>query len=164
MPDTNLTASVQEPVVEKTFTQQEVDDIVTKRLARAMKGMPSGEELANYNKWKAEQPQATERFNTLTAEKDTLTTKLAEATEKLNSYERERYVFSKGLSGEDAEFVAFKAAKLVTQDKTFEQAVDEILENRGANVVIKTGGALGGGDSPKSASDMFNALIRSARK
>lgn len=165
MADTNTPPVVlQEPAAEVTFTQAEVDAIVGRRIAKAMKGMPSKEELAEYTTWKANQPAEQERINALTTERDTFSAQLVEANAKIAQFERERYIASKGLTGEDAEFVAFRAAKLVSDDKTFEQAVDELLQDRKPGVVIKTGGSLGGGDGAKSSSDIFNAIIRNARK
>ena len=43
---------------------------------------------------------------------------------------RDKYVLSKGLTGDDAEFIAFKALKMVDDKTTFEQAVDKLTENR----------------------------------
>ena len=40
-------APAPEPTPEKTFTQAEVDAMIGKRLAKAMKGMPSEEELTD---------------------------------------------------------------------------------------------------------------------
>lgn len=149
---------------ERTFTQAEVDTIVSKRIARVMKGMPSAEEMEEYNTYKATKAEQENTINTLTTERDNLSVQLTAANEKLQQYERDKYLAAKGLVGEEAEFIAYKANKMITDDKTFEQAVDELISNRKPNVVIKTGGTLGGGDGAKSASDTFNALIRSARK
>ena len=38
-----------EPSSAKTFTQEEVDALIGRRLAKAMKGMPSEDELKAYN-------------------------------------------------------------------------------------------------------------------
>ena len=46
-------------VVEKTFTQDEVNAIVKERLAKAQKGIPSKEELTKYNEWKESQKSQT---------------------------------------------------------------------------------------------------------
>ena len=40
-------APVPEPTPAKTFTQEEVDAMIGKRLAKAMKGIPSEEEIAH---------------------------------------------------------------------------------------------------------------------
>ena len=56
--ETTTTENVEnnsEKVVEKTFTQDEVDAIVKERLAKAKKGIPSKEELTKYNEWKESQ-------------------------------------------------------------------------------------------------------------
>ena len=48
-------APAPEPAPAKTFTQEEVDAMIGKRLAKAMKGMPSEEELTAYRTWQAGQ-------------------------------------------------------------------------------------------------------------
>ena len=45
-------APAPEPAPEKTFTQAEVDTLIGKRLAKAMKGMPSEEEMTAFRTWK----------------------------------------------------------------------------------------------------------------
>ena len=45
-------APVPEPTPAKTFTQEEVDAMIGKRLAKAMKGIPSEEEIAAYRAWR----------------------------------------------------------------------------------------------------------------
>ena len=49
--NTPTPAPAPEPTPEKTFTQAEVDAMIGKRLAKAMKGMPSEEELTAYRTW-----------------------------------------------------------------------------------------------------------------
>lgn len=51
--------SAPETAPEKTFTQAELDNIVGKRIAKAMKGVPEKEELDAFYKWK--ESQQTER-------------------------------------------------------------------------------------------------------
>ena len=63
-----------EDVVEKTFTQSEVDNIVKERLAKAKKGIPSKEELTKYNEWKESQKTQQDKYDELVkegSEKDT---------------------------------------------------------------------------------------------
>ena len=52
-PNTNQNpATPPEPSPAKTFTQEEVDAMIGKRLAKAMKGIPSEEEITAYRTWK----------------------------------------------------------------------------------------------------------------
>ena len=62
---------------QKTFTQEELNEIVETRLAKAKKDMPSKEELQAYNEWKqtqkTEQEKNKELMNQLKANNGTLT-------------------------------------------------------------------------------------------
>lgn len=123
-------ASAPEPTPEKTFTQAEVDAMIGKRLAKAMKGMPSEEELTAYRTWQAGQAGEKERWDKLTGERDTLAGKLTSTESERDQLKRELYVLKKGVTGEEAEFIAFKAGKMVDDKTTFEQAVDELTADR----------------------------------
>lgn len=155
----------QEPQ-DKTFTQAELDAIVAKRLARATKGMPSDDELAAFRAWKDNQQTDQQRMNTLTQERDAAKTDLAAAQAKITQFERERLVMGKGVSAEDVDYIVFKAAQLVSDTKTFEQAADEVIKARQPQnkVVVNLGGSLQGSNAAKTSNDTMNALIRGARK
>ena len=85
-------ASAPEPAPEKTFTQAEVDAMIGKRLAKAMKGMPSEEELTAYRTWQAGQAGEKERWDKLAGERDTLAGKLTTAEAERDQMKRELYV------------------------------------------------------------------------
>lgn len=156
-------APAPEPTPEKTFTQAEVDAMIGKRLAKAMKGMPSEEELTAYRTWKDGQAGEKERWDKLTGERDTLAGKLTAAEAERDQLKRDLYLAKKGLSGEEAEFIAFKAGKMVDDKKTFEQAVDELTaERKQTQTTFDWTAPVGGGQ--KKESDVMNALIRGALK
>ena len=115
---------------ERTFTQADVDKMIQSRLDRERKKYPSEEEITAYRTWKdsqqTEQERQAKQAKDLADSKAALTALQAEAEQ----LKRDKYVLSKGLSGEDAEFIAFKATKMVTDKITFEQAVDELTANR----------------------------------
>ena len=117
-------APAPEPAPEKTFTQAEVDTLIGKRLAKAMKGMPSEEEMTAFRTWKEGQAGEKERWDKLTGERDTLAGRLTAAEAERDQLKRDLYLAQKGLTGEEAEFIAFKAGKMVNDKTTFEQAVD----------------------------------------
>lgn len=142
-------APAPEPAPEKTFTQAEVDAMIGKRLAKAMKGMPSEEEMTAYRTWKDGQADEKARWDNLTGERDQL--------------KRDLYLAQKGLSGEEAEFIAFKAGKMVDDKKTFEQAVDELTADRKKTTFDWTA-PVGGGKPKTGENDVMNALIRGALK
>ena len=100
---------------EKTFTQADVDKMIQSRLDRERKKYPSEEEITAYRTWKdsqqTEQERQAKQAKDLADSKAALTALQAEAEQ----LKRDKYVLSKGLSGEDAEFIAFKAAKTSLQ-------------------------------------------------
>ena len=163
-PNTNQNPAQQlEATPAKTFTQEEVDAMIGKRLAKAMKGIPSEEEITAYRTWKdsqqTEQERQAKQAKDLADSKAALTALQAEAEQ----LKRDKYVLSKGLTGEDAEFIAFKAMKMVNDKTTFEQAVDELTANRKKATFDWTAPA-GGGTKEVNMNSTMNALIRGALK
>lgn len=146
---------------EKTFTQAEVDQMIGQRLSRERSKYPSEEELTAYNNWKAtnqtEQQKAAQRERDLTKAQ----TDLAAAQSEVEQLKRERYVLSKGLSGDEAEFIAYKAAKMVDNKTTFEQAVDKLTENR-QKVTFDWTAPAGGNGQKNDVNAVMNRLIRGA--
>lgn len=156
-------ASAPEPTPEKTFTQAEVDAMIGKRLAKAMKGMPSEDELTAFHTWKDGQAGERARWDKLSGERDTLAGKLTAAETERDQLKRDLYVLKKGLTGDEAEFIAFKAGKMVDDKKTFEQAVDELTaERKQTQTTFDWTAPVGGGQ--KKGTDIMNALIRGALK
>ena len=149
---------------EITFTQAEVDALVSrekaKATAKATKGMPSEEELAAFREWKSSQQSEQERWNKLTGERDTLSGKLTAAENERDQLKRELYILKKGITGEEAEFIAFKAQKLVNDDMTFEQAVDSLIAEHKPKTTFDWTAPIGDGKTTKNANDVMNALIR----
>lgn len=149
----------------KTFTQEEVDALITRRVARAMKGMPDDAELAAFRTWKADQQTEQERITTLTQERDTAQAALTEALAKIEQHNREAYLLSKGVSADDVDYYSFKISKNVTDETTFEAAADAYLKDNAAQKVrVNLTGALGGGSAPLTANDAMNTILRKARK
>lgn len=148
---------------EKTFTQADVDKMIQSRLDRERKKYPSEEEITAYRTWKdsqqTEQERQAKQAKDLADSKAALTALQAEAEQ----LKRDKYVLSKGLSGEDAEFIAFKATKMVTDKITFEQAVDELTANRKKATFDWTAPA-GCGNKETNMNSTMNALIRGALK
>ena len=118
------------PEQEKTFTQADVDKLIQTRLDRERKKYPSEEEITAYRTWK--DSQQTEQERQAKQAKDLADSKaaLSASQAEVEQLRRDKYVLSKGLTGEDAEFVAFKAMKMVNDKTTFEQAVDALTANR----------------------------------
>ena len=156
---TETTATEQE----KTFTQADVDALVQRRLDRERKKYPSEDELSAFRSWKESQQTEQERWNNLTKERDESRAALSAAQAELEQLKREKYVLSKGLSGEEAEFIAFKAGKMVDDKTTFEQAVDALTAERKKTTFDWTA-PVGEGSKKTGANDAMNALIRGAFK
>ncbi len=96
-------------------------------------------------------------------EAETATGALTTAQAELETLKRSNYLASKGLAGEEAEFIAFKAGKMVDDKTTFEQAVDTLTADRKKTTFDWTA-PLGGDDKKHGANDAMNALIRGAFK
>lgn len=164
-PNTNTPAQEPAPAPEKTFTQAEVDTLIGKRLAKAMKGMPDEAELTAFRAWKESQQTKKDRWDDLTKERDTAKSQLTAAQTELEQLKREKILLGKGVPAEDVDYYSFKIGKLVTDEKTFEQAAGEFFkENSPGKVRVDMTAKLGGGGSERTANEQMNALIRGALK
>ena len=161
---TPIPAAVPETSAEVTFTQAEVDAMIGKRLAKAMKGMPGEEELAAFRAWKESQQTETQRWDELTRERDEHKAALIQAQTQLEQYERERLLLSKGVSAEDADYYAFKIGRLVSDDVSFEKAAERFLkEHPPATTKVDFGAPLGASPKQQTPNETMNSLIRGAR-
>ena len=102
-------------------------------------------------------------WDKLTGERDTLAGRLTAAEAERDQLKRDLYLAQKGLTGEEAEFIAFKAGKMVNDKTTFEQAVDALTADRKKTTFDWTA-PVGGGSSKTGENDLMNALIRGALK
>lgn len=111
----------------------------------------------------AEAASLTRQLRTKTTEAETAAGTLSTTQAELESLKRSYYVASKGLTGDEAEFIAFKAAKMVDGKTTFEQAVDALTADRKKTTFDWTA-PVGGGSKKTGENDVMNALIRGALK
>ena len=113
----NETVNNSDEVV-KTFTQEEVNNIVKERLAKEKKGIPSKEELAKYNEWKESQKTQEDKYNELVkqdTEKDTT----------ISNLQKENLILKSGITDADeVEFIAYKVSKM---DGDFEDNLKQYL-------------------------------------
>ena len=121
--ETTTTETVEtnsEEVVEKTFTQDEVNAIVKERLAKAQKGIPSKEELTKYNEWKESQKTQEDKYNDLvksSGEKDTT----------ISTLKMENEVLKAGITdADDIDYIVYKVSKM---DGDFSDNLKEYLTN-----------------------------------
>lgn len=104
--------------VVKTFTQEEVDNIVKERLAKAKKGIPSKEELTKYNEWKESQKTQQDKYDEL-VKKDT------EKDNTISNLQKENLVLKSGITdGDEIEFIVYKVSKM---DGDFEDNLKQYL-------------------------------------
>lgn len=151
---------------EKTFTQADVDTLIQKRLDRERKKYPTEEELSAFRSWKETQQTDRDTITTLTSERDTARSDLADAKARLEQYEREKFLASKGVPTDDLDYFVFKIGKLVTDKKSFESAAEEFLKDNVPNKVRidMTAPLDRGKPAATTANDAMNALIRGAFK
>lgn len=155
-----------EPSLEKTFTQAELDSIVGKRIAKAMKGMPAEDELTAFRAWKESQQTEKERWNSLTKERDESKTALAAVHEELEQYKREKFLIGKGVNPEDVDYFAFKIGKLVTDTVDFEKAAEQFLEKEKPSRTMRVdfSAPVGSGKQNLTPSEQMNNIFRNFRK
>ena len=107
-----------EEVVEKTFTQKEVDNIVQERLAKAKQGIPSKEELTKYNEWKESQKTQEDKYNEL-IQKD------GEKDKEISSLKKQNLILKSGVTDDDdIDYIMYKVSK---KDGDFEENLKEYL-------------------------------------
>jgi hypothetical protein len=103
---TNVETENNSADVVKKFTQDEVNNIVKERLAKAQKGIPSKEELAEYNKWKESQKTQQDKYDEL-VKKDT------EKDNTITNLQKENLVLKSGIIDQDeVEFIVYKVSKI----------------------------------------------------
>jgi hypothetical protein len=105
-------------VVEKTFTQDEVNAIVKERLAKAQKGIPSKEELTKYNEWKESQKTQQDKYDELVKDG-------AEKDSTISNLKKENLVLKSGITDSDEiEFIVYKVSKI---EGDFEENLKQYL-------------------------------------
>jgi hypothetical protein len=131
--------------------------------------IPDPVDLSGYVKKDVFDTKATEaaslakQLKAKTTEAETASGALSTTQAELEELKRSYYVASKGITGEEAEFIAFKAGKMVDDKTTFEQAVDALTADRKKTTFDWTA-PVGGGSKKTGENDVMNALIRGALK
>lgn len=104
--------------VEKTFTQEEVDEFVKIRLKNLKKGMPSEEELTKFNEWKESQKSQQDKY-------DELVKNSSEKDHTISNLEKENAVLKAGVVDPDEiEFICYKVGKM---DGDFKENLTQYL-------------------------------------
>lgn len=154
-----------------TSTIEGFDGMTADEKVTALLGLqiPDPVDLSGYVKKDVFDAKATEaasltkQLRAKTTEAETATSTLSAAQAELEALKRNYYIASKGLTGDEAEFIAFKAGKMVDDKTTFEQAVDALTADRKKTTFDWTA-PVGGGKTKTGENDVMNALIRGALK
>lgn len=153
-PNVSTPDSVQEnvaPVAAKTFTQDEVNDLIKSRLERERKGQPTKDELAAFRKWQDEQKTAEQKqAEAIKAQSD----RADAAEKKAAALEAKLLAASKGVKPEAADDVVALASLNVSDDMPLEKAIDEVLKKyplfTGTTAPATTGVSAGNGGVSRS--------------
>jgi hypothetical protein len=109
----------------KTFTQDEVNDLIKARVQRERKGLPGKEELEAFHKWQDDQKSAEQK----SAEAIKVQSDRADAAEKkVAALEAKLLATSKGVKPDAADDVVALASLKVSDDMPLEKAIDEVLK------------------------------------
>ena len=113
------------PGAAKTFTQDEVNDLIKARVQRERKGLPSKDELEAFHKWQDDQKSVEQK----SAEAIKAQSDRAEAAEKkAAALEAKLLATSKGVKPDAADDVVALASLKVSDDMPLEKAIDEVLK------------------------------------
>ncbi len=111
--------TVEQKVGEKTFTQEEFTTALQNEVARKTKGMPTKEELREFNKWKESQKTETQKLIELQKENETLKTQILE--------EKSKTVVAN--AGVDSKFQKFVFSEVSQIDGEFEVNLTNYLKD-----------------------------------
>lgn len=145
---------------EKRFSQAEVDDLISKRLARERKKYPTDEELADWRNWKETRQQGEEASAKAARELNDYKTKYDHAIRELEQARNEMYLLAKGVPGEDIDYYTYKISKLTNEETTFEQAAQKYLEEKHIGGMKVSTGVQVTGSAAKSENDVINDALR----
>ena len=123
--DKTLSAGIEKSTTaaeqEKTFTQAELDRIISERIARERKNLPDEADLKAFKEWKKAQQTEAEKAAEREKEYQALQSRAIEL-------ERENAVIKAGVKADDAEFVIFKVSRM---EGDFKKNLDSFLaENK----------------------------------
>ena len=138
-------------VAAKTFTQDEVNDLIKSRLERERKGQPTKDELEAFYKWQDEQKTAEQKqAEAIKAQSD----RADAAEKKAAALEAKLLATSKGVKPEAADDVVALASLNVSDDMPLEKAIDEVLKKyplfTGTTAPTTTGVPAGNGGASRS--------------
>lgn len=149
--DPNTSAPEAAQGAAKTFTQDEVNDLIKARLERERKGQPTKDELAAFRAWQDEQKTSEQKQ----AEAIRAETDRADAAEKkAAALEAKLLATSMGVKPDAADDVVALAALKVSDETPLEKAIMEVLKKypqfAGGSAPTTTGVPAGSGSAVRS--------------
>lgn len=149
--DPNVSTPEAAQGAEKTFTQDEVNDLIKARLERERKGQPTKDELAAFRAWQDEQKTAEQKQ----AEAIKAETDRADAAEKkAAALEAKLLATSMGVKPDAADDVVALAQLKVSDETPLEKAIMEVLKKypqfTGGSAPTTTGVPAGSGGAVRS--------------
>lgn len=149
---------------EKTFTQEDLNKAIEKRLERERKKYPNAEELEQFKKWQQSQQTEQQKWDTLQKERNDFESQLSSTQKELNQMKRERYLISKGVPVDDVDYYAFKITKQMNDDDDFETAAENYLKNNdkkhNTTTIVNFGVNANKGHTTLSLADEINRKLR----
>jgi len=113
----------------KTYTEEQVQQMIKDRLKREKKDMPSKEDLEAFKEWKESQKTPDDKTKEEAEALEQIKKEAEEYKQKAQMYENKEKVLKKDVPLEFAEFVAYQANKLVDEDVTFDKALEKYLKD-----------------------------------
>lgn len=148
---------------QRTFTQEELNRAIEKRLERERKKYPNTEELEQFKQWQQSQQTEQQKWDTLQKERNDFESQLYSTQKELEQMKRERYLISKGVAVDDVDYYAFKIAKEMNDDD-FETAAERYLKNnekkKNTTTIVNFGVDANRGNKVISLADEINRKLR----
>ncbi len=148
---------------QRTFTQEELNRAIEKRLERERKKYPNTEELEQFKQWQQSQQTEQQKWDTLQKERNDFESQLYSTQKELEQMKRERYLISKGVAVDDVDYYAFKIAKEMNDDD-FETAAESYLKNnekkKNTTTIVNFGVDANRGNKAISLADEINRKLR----
>ncbi len=124
----------------KTFTQAEVDQIVSDRLKRERRNQPAPERLKAFKEW--EKSQQTEQEKAAEREKHYL-----DLEKENDNLKRENEIIKAGVHAEDVDYVLFKVSRM---EGDFEENLKDFLKENAKYTAPETKTVEGASHKPKA--------------